>query len=400
MIWFIGTLFVVYQLMLQNGFGAISENVTKDLSLTAVGTGVLSGSFLITYSLMQLPAGLALDRFNPRWLMAAGALICAIAAWFFGQADSLGSAIAIRSAMGVGAAVAFPGAGLLARRWINPAQFALAMGLIDCAFGIGAVLGDSGFNHLLTVMDWRGVLVLLSITGLVVSVLIAAGVRSAPPGWSSEEEKPVPLREALAVMLRNRQVLLGMIFYAGTCGTLFGFGGLWDIKLQQAFGYDPVKAVDLNSWIFVGLAISAPIVGLISDSWGRRKPLLVIGSLGSTIACAVVLFGPVFSDLATILVLLIQGIFLGVNVLVFATVCESLPKGYGASAIGLVNAAGCLCGGLLQMIPPMMMGSDRWQPLEVYQQTLTIFLVVLVLATVAALLMHDTRPGWDHKPGT
>ena len=79
MIWFIGTLFVVYQLMLQNGFGAISGDVSKDLSLTAVGTGVLSGSFLITYSLMQLPAGLALDRFNPRWLMAAGALICSIA---------------------------------------------------------------------------------------------------------------------------------------------------------------------------------------------------------------------------------------------------------------------------------------------------------------------------------
>jgi len=400
MIWFVGTLFVVYQLMLQNGFGAISESVTRDLSLTAVGTGVLSGSFLITYSLMQLPAGLALDRFNPRWLMAGGALICAIAAWFFGQADSLGSAIAIRSAMGIGAAVAFPGAGLLARRWINPAQFAIAIGLIDCAFGIGAVLGDSGFNQLMKVMDWRGVLMVLSITGVVVSILMALAVRGAPPGWSTEDEKPVPMREALSVMLRNRQVLLGMLFYAGTCGTLFGFGGLWDIKLQQAFGYDPVKAVDLNSWIFVGLAVSAPIVGLISDSWGRRKPLLVIGAFGSTIACAVVLFAPVLSDFLTILTLLAQGMFLGVAVLVFATICETLPKGYGASAIGLVNAAGCLCGGLLQMIPAMMIGSGGWQPLEVYQQTLTVFLVVLVLSTVAALLMHDTRPGWDHTPGT
>ena len=47
------------------------------------------------------------------------------------------------------------------------------------------------------------------------------------------------------------------------------------------------------------------------------------------------------------------------------------------------------------MIPAMMIGSGGWQPLEVYQQTLAVFLVALVLSTVAALLMRDTRPGWE-----
>ena len=74
LIWGIATLFVVYQLMMQNGFGAIAGNVQTDLGLSIAGMGMLSASFLIVYSLMQLPVGLILDRTDARWVLGLSAI--------------------------------------------------------------------------------------------------------------------------------------------------------------------------------------------------------------------------------------------------------------------------------------------------------------------------------------
>ena len=109
-IWAVATLFVVYQLMIQNGYGAIADDVRADLDLSIVSTGVLSASFLIVYSLMQLPVGLILDRANARIVLGGAAILCGVLVWCFSKADSFAEAIALRGCIGVAAAFAFIGA--------------------------------------------------------------------------------------------------------------------------------------------------------------------------------------------------------------------------------------------------------------------------------------------------
>ena len=106
-IWGTATLFVVYQLMIQNGFGAIASGVRKDLDLSITTTGILSASFLIVYSLMQLPVGLLLDRVNARITLGIFALICSLFVYLFSEADSLWVAILLRACIGAAAAFAF-----------------------------------------------------------------------------------------------------------------------------------------------------------------------------------------------------------------------------------------------------------------------------------------------------
>jgi MFS family permease len=156
------------------------------------------------------------------------------------------------------------------------------------------------------------------------------------------------------------------------------------------------QAVTLNSILFAGLGIGAILSGIIADLWRRRKPLLVIGSLGGSCCVAFILFAPAGSYLGAIITLFITGLLLGTSVIVFTSVCETLPKGYSAAAIGIVNAVGCLAGGLLQFIPSLFVDGSRIQALSVYQKTLTIFLLVMIAATVAAFLLHETRPGWEN----
>ena len=396
-IWLVATLFVVYQLTLQTSYGSISKELSSSMELTASQCALLAACFLFTYGIMQLPAGLLLDRTNPRWTLSITALLCGLFTLWFSMSSSFASLMISRSLMGAAAAFAFPGAGLISRRWIRPAQFAMAMGMIDLLFSGGAVFGNAGVSELLKSMPWQQIMMWLAAAGGIIAILILIMVSPEPRGSDlGSASDRIKLKTALKELLSSRQALLGMLFYAGMCGTLFGFYGLWDIPLQEAFGFSKDDASMLNSWLFIGLGIGAFGSGIIADLWGRRKPLLVIGSLGGTMTVALILFAPIAPYSWVMLTLLLNGILLGVSILIFPLVCESLPKGYAAAAIGLVNFAGCVAGGLLQLAPSFFIDEHKFHDLTRYQMNLVIFLAAMVMAVVAAFLLHDTRPGWDN----
>ena len=396
-LWFIATLFVVYQLTLQTSYAALDDNIVESVQMSTAASGLLAASFLFTYALIQLPAGLLLDRGKVQWILFTTAILCAIATLFFSLADNYWELLAARASMGAAAGFAFPGAGLVARRWIRPSQFAIAMGLIDMLFSAGAVLGNAGLAQLLKVMDWQMIVQWLAAAGGVIAMLIILFVRSAPRGMEEvTTSKSITLRHSFAELLGTRQVWLGMVFYAGICANVFGFYGFWDVPLQQAFGFSKNESLMLNSWLFIGMGIGAVVSGLIADWWGRRKPLLVIGSIGGTIAVAFVLFTPATTYFSAQLQLFINGLLVGVSVLVFPAVCESLPRGYSAAAIGIVNAAGIMAGAVFQFVPGLFITANHTATLETYQKTLVIFLLAMFIATLAALKMHETRPGWDN----
>lgn len=384
-IWAIATLFPIYQLAIQIGYGSLEKGISNDLQLSLIESSLLSGSFLFTYAIMQVPAGLLLDRFSPRMILGLSAALCGIPAAAFSRTDSFTSAMLFRAALGCFASFGFPVAGLIARRWITGSMFVLAMGLIDFFFGLGAVGGEAGFAMLRAHgITWRQIMDMLAIAGLVIGALCALFVRDRPSGMPDRSER-VQIRDAFSVVFTNRRVLLALVYYGGMIGAAFGFGGLWDIRLQGAFGFNETEAVDLNSWIFVGLAVAAPISGILADRMRRRRPLLLMGSVGALCGVAGLIFIPlVIPYWALVANLLFTGLFLGTSVAIFGVVCDSVPPRYSGTTIALVNGGGCFVGAALQVIPGVLIGPGDCHPLEAYQQVLVIYVVFLLGSCIAA----------------
>ena len=386
MIWAIATLFPIYQLAIQIGYGSLEKGISRDLQLSLLESSLLSASFLLTYAIMQVPAGLLLDRFSPRVLLGTSAVLCGVSAAAFSRCDSFTTALLFRACLGGFAAFGFPGAGLIARRWITGAMFVLAMGLIDFFFGLGAVGGEAGFALLLQHgVTWRQIMDMLAIAGLGIGLLCAIFIRNRPPGMPDRSER-VQIMDAFRIVFTNRQVLLALVFYGGMIGAAFGFGGLWDIRLQGAFGFTETESIDLNSWLFVGLAVSAPLSGILADRLRRRRPILAIGALGSLCGVAGLIFIPlVIPYWALVANLLITGLFLGTSVVIFGVVCDAVPPRYAGTTIALVNGGGCFVGAVLQIVPGVMIGPGDCHPLQAYQQVLTIYVVFLLGSFIAAV---------------
>ena len=83
------SIYIVSQ-FLRNSIGVIAPNLAADLGLSPAEIGLLSSIFFFTFAVVQIPLGMALDRFGPRICLVVGAAITVIGAVVFACAASPG----------------------------------------------------------------------------------------------------------------------------------------------------------------------------------------------------------------------------------------------------------------------------------------------------------------------
>jgi MFS family permease len=384
--WSVATLFVAYQLAVQNSIGAMQNVLEQDLTLSTVQITVVSASFLFVYAAMQIPAGLLLDRFRPRRLLPPMALGLGLSAWLLAGADGFWSAVLARSLMGTFAAFAFPGAGLVARRRLPLRQFALAMGLVDMAFGAGALFGDAGVAALLHIQSWRGIMVDFALVGALIALMcwLFIGSTSSRGEAATGEACSRTLMQSLREVLRVRQVRLACVVAAVLVGMLFGLGGLWDVPLQQAFGYTHSEAIWLNAWLFIGVTVFPPIIGWAADRWRVRRPIMLGGQALALIALLGILGindnMPFWFAAGNLLLL---GIGISVTILVFPIACDAVEPANAGAAIGVVNASGLLSAAIFQIVPGVLMTAFESHSLTTMRVVLGIFVLAVLIGMIA-----------------
>lgn len=97
-------------------------------------------------------------------------------------------------------------------------------------------------------------------------------------------------------LLRPRILLpaLGISLFLTFYFTRLGF---WVIFFVTTYGFRPAEANGLSNWWWATSALALPLIGLLSDRLGVRKPIMLLGACGSVVALWV--FGSYASDLST-----------------------------------------------------------------------------------------------------
>ena len=376
--WAAATLFVFYQLVVQNSYAAMDSTLRVALDLNVSASSIVSATFLIVYGLMQVPAGMILDRLGPGRVLPVAAVFLAGLTWGFSFVDGMWSAIILRAAMGFFAAFAFPAAGLIARRRLPVAVFPLAMGLIDGVFGFGLWAGDAGVAAMIESMHWRSIMAVLGLGGLVMAIVCfvcipAIGASTRPPDGS--------ILGDIRRLLADSQVRRAAFVYAMLSGITFGFAGLWNVPLQEAWGFTHREAMQFNGWIFVGLGVGGPAMGALGMRIAWRRPLLVGGVVLALTGVMFLLFAPAPTDALFLdIVHGFVGIGISAGILCFPIGCRDVDPAHVATTIGLINAAGLLAAACFQIVPGLVLGLTHEPNLVVVQVVLSIFAVGLIAA--------------------
>jgi MFS family permease len=95
------------------------------------------------------------------------------------------------------------------------------------------------------------------------------------------------------------------------------------------------------------MAVGAPFMARLSDSFQSRKKFLYIGLLGTLIAFAYATFAPLPMSMMIISLFLV-GVFINGKVIAFTAALESVPRNLSGSVSGFVNMMCMLSGVVLQ----------------------------------------------------
>src|SRR3990167_5414371 len=128
LVWSFAGLFYSYQFILRNSPGVMTQDLMRDFSIEACALGVLTAFYLVSYSILQIPMGLGMDKFGPTRLLRLAVLLCITGTITFALSESFYLACFCRLLIGAGSTCAFLGSLNLATNWFHAEKLALVVG--------------------------------------------------------------------------------------------------------------------------------------------------------------------------------------------------------------------------------------------------------------------------------
>lgn len=104
--WALAAIFYFYDYLLQVSPSAMKPELMLSLAKHAEDFGSLSAYCLYAYGLMQIPAGVLLDKYGPRRIITIASCLCAIGSLVFAASTTLWHAKVGRLLIGAGAGFA------------------------------------------------------------------------------------------------------------------------------------------------------------------------------------------------------------------------------------------------------------------------------------------------------
>jgi MFS family permease len=370
--------------------------LTEAFGVSALGVSAIVGMFYYGYSPFSLVAGATIDRFGAKRVIPIGAATVGIGALLFGTGNAAAANIG-RFLQGAGGVFALVGAVYLITKNFPVSVAASFIGATQMFGMAGGSAGQFLVGPIIRKgLPWGQFWIYAGVLGLVTSACLFAflpkqGARPAEPS-KGLASFVVPLGKVFA----NPQSILcgvisGLLFIPTTI-----FGMTWGVRfLQEARGREFDSAVTLAATVPIGWMIGCPLLGFISDRIGRRKPVILGGTLVLLGVFAWVLFGnPAVLRGPTVGILM--GIASGAAMLPYTVIKEANPPELGGSATGVINFINFTFSAMLgpvfgSRLVQASAGADAMR-LEQYQKGFQPLLYGILLALILGWFLKETGP--------
>lgn len=324
--------------------GVMSQQLMGAFQCSGAQLGNLAACFFYSYLIMQIPVGILLDRFSPRYITTCAILLSAFGVLLFSFSNSIWEAYITRWIIGLGAAFAAVSCFKLITQWFPPKRFALLAGLSMTAAMCGAIGGQLPLTLLLKNHTWQEAMRYIAVPGFLLGAIFFSLVRNKKESSQPKPQNTMALKDQLMTILKCKQTWL-LSFYSGLAfAPVSVFGGLWGVSfLKQAYSLTAAQAATTISFIFVGFAIGCPISGWLSDYLQKRKPLMLVGTVVAIISMALVIYLPHANVSSVSVLLFIFGLGASCFFLCFTMVREIHSLAIAATVLGFMNTFDSIC---------------------------------------------------------
>ncbi|MFB6102511.1 MAG: MFS transporter [Haloplanus sp.] len=397
-----GFLFVNFH---RTATAVLADSLARTYDATGAELGSLHASFFYIYAVLQLPAGLVVDRYGSRWVGAVGLAVLSGGVVWFAASDTLAAAFLARAVVGLGGSVLYVATLRFCANWFRPDQYATMTGYTVAAAGAGGILATTPLALAIDRLGWRtAILATGAITG-VIAVAVAGIVRDTPAqaGYDVDGADVTDTTASLADVVANTRTVLGepetwlmgaLLFLV--LGVNFTVLGLWGVPfIADTYGVSVARASMYVLVGNVGFVLGSPAFGALSDRIGRRTDLVVVGTTLFALAYSLLLFVPPLPvvGLALFVALLANGSV----ALVFTIGKERHASDVAGTITGVINSLGYFGAATLPTImgaaldaywTGKVIGGARVYTVAGYRVAFGIATGAAIVATGAALWLH------------
>jgi len=403
MIWLLSAAFMFYKYAIEVSPSVMTNHLMSEFRIDGAQLGNLAACYFYAYLLMQIPAGLLIDRFGPRKVTTIAITICGFGAILFAISPSLFLAQFGRFLTGIGAAFAAINCLKLTANWFPSHRFALMAGLMMTLGMLGAVGGQAPLSAFINTLGWREALLIIGIIGLVLGAIFWLVVRDKSKHAHLVEVHLAPedsdLWKSCKAVFKSKQSWFLSVYSGLAFAPISVFGGLWGVPyISEAFDLSKTNSAHIVSLIFIGFAVGAPIWGWLSDYIGNRKKVMYGGTFLAAIAFSIILYLNISVWFLSILMFSF-GFFLSTFLICFTMIREINAPTVAATAVGFMNAFDALLGALSDPLTGMFLDlgwkgkivdGARVFSVTTYKWTLTTVPIYLVVATALLFFINET----------
>ncbi|MBX5476235.1 MAG: MFS transporter [Clostridia bacterium] len=213
-------------------FGPLLRPIAREFDVGPAALGLISTAFFLAYTALQLPAGVASDRIQPRWLLAGSFFGFGASVLLSGLAPSYAALVALAFAAGLFQSVYYPAQYAITSRTVPAAARGTATAVINGGMGVGVALGFAIGAAPFFLEHWRVLLVLAGACTIAVGAVFlartpdhggaksqgtaSAGVRAGTIGGADRPAKPQAIpwsRDLFWLCTMNFGSLFGFFFF-------------------------------------------------------------------------------------------------------------------------------------------------------------------------------------------
>lgn len=405
-VWGLLVLFFVYQYIARSAFSTVlTEQYKGYFGLDSAGVGTLVSCYYILYALMQIPAGVLIDRVNLRFIVTIASAACSGGLLLFVSTPNATIASIGQMLIGFGSAFAFLCVLKACISMFPPEKQALMMTVSISIGCMGPVVGGPVVATLAKSIDWRSIILVFSLIGFVLTAVLwtlLGNIEEGEAKGNTDSTHKFGVCESLKIIVSSPQAWIMAIFAFMQYVPLSALADLWGTSyIKQLYNADTAVCSLASNMMYLGIIIGGPLFSMFALYIDSYKKSMLIAVIGTVIAFAVVLFGGHYVPLyGTFILLFIVG-FCTSAMFQFTLGALLLPKEVSGTLSGFINM-GSMFSGVVFMPLIGYLIDKSWDgtiengmkvySLSDFQHGLMSVFIALVAAVIFVLLMKDKSP--------
>lgn len=315
--------------------GSMSAPVLiAELGFTPNQIGWFGAIFTYSYALANLPAGILIDKFGSRKLIAILYVTAALGTLILAAANNFALIMIGRALIAAGIAPVYVAACKVIAEWEPPEHFPAVNGYL-MAFGrAGGIIAATPLALLIAALGWRNTYYIFALVSLVIG--IAAWIFIADKGEvkTQASQKSASPFKGLKQLISQKYYWLFVFFMIANTATAQNIFSNWGgVFLTKAMGYEPKLAAN----VLLIAAIASVVGALLAGSLAKRlspKIATMMGSFVLLLGSAVLAFlSPILSPV------LLSGVFILMGFVEFFTISTAFSFLRSIISVKLIGTA-------------------------------------------------------------